>query len=70
MIAQVLIQLQLFVLCDDKDPQQTCACRNRCRFPAPDLISAPGKSFVRRNGPLEVVVFLAGNQTKIFECRQ
>jgi hypothetical protein len=33
---------------------------------APDLISARGQPSVRRNGPLEVVVFLAGNDAKVF----
>src|SRR5882724_12163033 len=52
------------------DLQQTRARRNRFRLPAPDLISAPGKCFVRRNGALEVVVFLAGNEAEPFQRRK
>jgi hypothetical protein len=32
---------------------------------APDLISARGQPFVRGNGTLEVVVFLAGNEALV-----
>ena len=34
------------------------------------LISARGQPSVRRNGPLEVVVFLAGNEAEVFQRRQ
>jgi hypothetical protein len=37
---------------------------------APDLISARGQPSVRRNGPFEVVVFLAGNGAEISQRRQ
>jgi hypothetical protein len=37
---------------------------------AADPISARGQPFVRRNGPLEVVVFLAGNEAEVFQRRQ
>src|SRR5205809_655486 len=36
----------------------------------PDLISARGQPFVRRNGSLEVVVFLAWNEAEAFQRRQ
>src|SRR6266446_5447800 len=37
---------------------------------APDLISAGGQPFVRRKGPLEVVIFLAGNEAEVLQRRQ
>jgi hypothetical protein len=41
-----------------------CEPRHRVR------ISAPGQPPVRRNGSLEVVVFLAGNEAEVFQRRQ
>jgi hypothetical protein len=46
------------------------AARVESTLAAPDLISARSQLFVRRKGPLEVVVFLAGNQAEIFQSRQ
>ena len=34
------------------------------------LISARGQPSVRRNGPLEVFIFLAGNEAEVFQRRQ
>ena len=34
------------------------------------LILARGQPSVRRNGPLEVFIFLAGNEAEVFQRRQ
>ena len=55
------------------DPQLTSTHWNGSRGfrnAPPEPISALGQPFVGRNGPLEVVVFLAGNEAEIFQCRQ
>jgi tetratricopeptide (TPR) repeat protein len=52
------------------DPSRTLRALNQGPFPATAPISARGQPFVRRNGPLEVVVFLAGNQTEVSQRRQ
>src|ERR1700722_18940776 len=55
------------------DPQLTSTHWNGSRGfrnAAPEPISALGQPFVRRDGPLEVVVCLAGNEAEIFQRRQ
>ena len=36
----------------------------------PNLISTRGQPFIRREGPLEVIIFRARNQAEIFEGRK